>query len=281
MHSEPAAAPTDVTAGTVAGPDGAVPVGEVSIVRLITKGTKSHTCAACGSPIAKGDSSLLAHGGGRQWRLCTNCAPEAHGGYPLAWGRPCEWRASEVGTVERRATRRYPYYYADLRYGSYVTPWEGTGWDWPPVTPEQREATAQQERAHREAFRKAAQQRDREWARDNAAAESARQERCRELCDIVCQLAAGHAARSDGHDRDNLETAAKALIPDVVTSFDLHAEDHGLSVEDATELIMQIAWESARKGYEIGFPAGARAQSERPAGQAHIADLVLPEYRAF
>ena len=102
-----------------------------------------------------------------------------------------------------------------------------------------------------------------------------------ELCDIVCQLAAGHAARADGHDRDNLETAAKALVPDIVTSFDPHARDHGLSVEDATELIMQIAWESARKGYEIGFPAGARAQSERPAGQAHIADLVRPGNHAF
>ena len=264
MHSEPAAVLTDVTTGTVAGPDGAVPVGEVSSARLIIKGSKSHTCAACGSPIAKGDSSMLAHGGGHRRRLCRACAPPALGGYAIAWGRSCEWRASDVGTVERRRRRRFsfsPYVWDD----SYAPPWKGSGWDRTPVTPEQREATEQQERAHYEAFQKAAQQRDREWARDNAAAESARQERCLELCDIVCQLAAGHAARADGHDRDNLETAAKALILDLVTSFDHHADDHGLSVEDATELIMQIAWESARKGYEIGFPTGARAQAERSA----------------
>ena len=235
----------------------------MSSARLIIKGAKSHTCAACRSPIAEGDSSMLVHRRGHSWRLCRACAPETLGGYPIVWGRACEWRISGVRTAEsdERGSAQGEEH---LTWGRYAWPWEGSGWDKPPVTPEQREATEQQERAHYEAFLQAAQQQDCEWAKDNAAAESARLERCLDLCNLVCELAAGHATSADGHDCDNLETAAKALIPDIVTSFDLHARDRGLSVEDAAKLLLQIAWESARKGYEAGFRTGARAQSVRP-----------------
>ena len=110
MDSEQAAAPGDVMAETVAGPDGAVPVGEMSTAQLIIAGTKAHTCVACESAIPKGDPSMLAHGGGHRWRLCRRCAPPVLGGYPIAWGRSCIWRITNVRTVERQERRVGPYH---------------------------------------------------------------------------------------------------------------------------------------------------------------------------
>ena len=240
---------------TVAGPDGALPVDQLSGATLIASGAKAHTCAACGSAIPIGDPSMAAQGVGRTWRLCPDCAPGTLAGYPIAWGRTCAWRAREVRTVEPQE-RRENQGDEDFVFGGYVAPWDGSGWDKPPVTPEDREATERHEQAHRDAFCEARDERYRQRATESAAAAAARREHSCQLIEIVCGLAAKYAAGAHEHSRESLETAAKLIIPEIVRSFDPDPRRHDLSIETASALVIYVCWESARKGYEAGHRAG-------------------------
>ena len=123
---------------TIPGPDGAVPVDELVRATVVISGTKPSTCDACRSAIATRTPSFVAHGsGGRRWRLCRSCAPETLGGFPLAWGRSCTWRASDTRTIEAEESRERQDDDNSRSRGD-EQPWAGSGWDKPPVTPEER-----------------------------------------------------------------------------------------------------------------------------------------------
>ena len=249
---------------TIPGPDGAVPVDELFRATVVISGTKPSTCDACRSAIATRTPSFVAHGsGGRRWRLCRSCAPQTLGGFPLAWGRSCTWRARDTRTIEADESREHQDD-DNSRPGGYEPPWAGSGWDKPPVTPEERGATETQEQEHRDAFTQ--QEDERRRKRELEVAEAAAVERGRsyDLIATLCEYASTYAGRADGYSREDFEAAAKLLAPDIVTSFDPNARIYGLSPRSACALLIHVCWESARQGFDTGHHACTR--THRSAG---------------
>ena len=240
-----AAALPDPLAGTVAGVDGPVPVAELGSVVLVINGAKAHTCAACGSLIPIDSPSMLLNAGSRQWRLCPNCAPETLSGFRIAWGRRCEWRASRVPRGDRppRALDwpRRPTY--------------GSGWDRPPVTPEDREAVERQEQEIEDAQQEALEQQIRQHAQAGARAAIVRDPRTLHLIDTICDLAAESATSVGRRSSRDLATEASRLIPEMITSIDRYADLDGLRFKIANAVVLHMCWEAATRGYETGYRA--------------------------
>ena len=249
---------------TIPGPDGAVPVDELVRATVVISGTKPSTCDACRSAIATRAPSFVAHGsGGRRWRLCRGCAPETLGGFPLAWGRSCTWRASDTRTIEAEESRERQDDDNSRSRGD-EPPWAGSGWDKPPVTPEERGATERQEEAHRDAVTQKEDECRRNRELKVAEAAAVERERSYELIARLCEFASRYAGAPTSIPARTSNPPRRCSHRDIVTSFDPNAHIYGLSNRSACALLIHVCWESARQGFDTGHSASAR--SHRSAG---------------
>ena len=172
----------------------------------------------------------------------------------------CQRYPNDRGGGEPGAPRRRQ---LQARRG-YEPPWAGSGWDKPPVTPEERGATETQEEAHRDAFTQKEDECRRKRELEVAEAAAVERERSYELIARLCEFASTYAGRADGYSREDFESVATRLAPDIVTSFDPNARIYGLSIRSACALLIHVCWESARQGFDTGHHACTR--THRSAG---------------